>query len=217
MILKDKVKIIYDVFLGVVLFVVLLCFSVLSVLNCTSIYAQNIEKLNLEEETGLSKEELQKNYNAIIYYNKALVKGELDVPDFDMTEAFREHFRVVKSIFKGIWLCLLTGALILFSNVYWIGKYKRIRFLLWTVVFQNIFLGILIAGCCMGWEWFFTKFHEIVFRNQQWSFDIHQDPLVRLLPEEYFLKCFIIILILYSFFGAICFVIWKLKTKQEQW
>lgn len=194
---------------GLVLCIVLLCGCVLSVLYFTPFYGWNIKGLQLEEITGLTGEQLQENYNQIIHYNNPLVRGEMELSDFDMTEEFREHFRVVKDIFRVIWICFLAGIILLLGCGRWIRKYQLHNYLLWAPVFQVLILGGAGIGLLLGWERFFTIFHEVLFPGQQWRFDPAVDPLIQILPETWFMYCFLLILILYILSGVVCVVLWK--------
>ena len=38
--------------------------------------------------------------------------------------------------------------------------------------------------------------HRIFFRNDYWIFDAETDPVIRMLPEEFFLHCGLLIILL---------------------
>lgn len=201
---------------GLLLCLVLLCGSVLFVLYFTPFYGWNVKGMQLEEKTGLTREQLQENYNQIIHYNNPLYRGEMELPDFEMTEEFREHFRVVKDIFYGIWICFLVGIVLLAGCIRWIRKHQLYEFLLWAPIFQALILAGAGAGMMLGWDRLFTVFHEVVFPGQQWRFDPAVDPLITILPETWFLYCFLLILALYILGGAACVAVWGWRKRRNR-
>ena len=55
-----------------------------------------------------------------------------------------------------------------------------------------VVLGALAA---LNWNAFFIKFHELFFNNNYWIFDPATDPVIRILPDEFFFHCAVVILL----------------------
>jgi integral membrane protein (TIGR01906 family) len=50
----------------------------------------------------------------------------------------------------------------------------------------------LTALLAMNFDRFFIVFHEMLFRNQDWLFDPATDPIINVLPEGFFMLCFLL-------------------------
>ena len=58
---------------------------------------------------------------------------------------------------------------------------------------------IVVAGLLIGFDQFFTLFHEALFPgDSSWLFNPATDPVIWVLPEEYFMHCFIIFFVAYE-------------------
>lgn len=165
-------------------------FSVVLVLSLRQIYYADIRFLNIAEETGFSEQEIRENYDVLIDYN-LVWKGvaELELPSFPMSEHGRVHFEEVKRIFVAVQcICAVSG--VLFLVLVW----KRIRkreygFLKLLSVFLLVIpvvLGVLAAA---NWDTFFVRFHELFFSNDYWIFDPATDPVINILPDQFFAHC----------------------------
>ena len=64
-------------------------------------------------------------------------------------------------------------------------------------------LLIGLGGVLIGFDQFFTLFHQILFvGDDTWLFDPAKDPVILILPETFFLHAFLLFFSLYeSFFG----------------
>lgn len=185
-----------DLLLALLGFCLILSLSVVLILNLRSIYYHDMKALKLSRTYQMTEEEIKENYDALIDYNSLFYQGELSSPSLPMSEEGRIHFEEVKAIFDGLqWLLILSAAL--FLPLAWHQLFKRQNrgFLLLTPVFTGlvgIFAGILAAA---DWEWFFTAFHRLFFRNDYWLFDPLTDPVINLLPDLFFFHCLAGILI----------------------
>ena len=58
---------------------------------------------------------------------------------------------------------------------------------------------IAVVGLLIGFDQFFTLFHEMLFPgDSSWLFNPATDPIIWVLPEEYFMHCFIIFFVTYE-------------------
>ena len=73
-------------------------------------------------------------------------------------------------------------------------------------------LGLLIAA---NWEWVFITFHKLVFQNDYWLFDPYTDPVITILPDEFFMHCAALIMILVLTGSLAFFAAWKKLTKKK--
>jgi len=71
-----------------------------------------------------------------------------------------------------------------------------------------------LMGLLMGFDQFFVLFHTVLFPGDStWLFDPVKDPVIYILPEEFFLHCFILFFVLYEvFFGVM--LAWSRKSNR---
>lgn len=185
-----------DIILALLLMICIICFAVIVVVFCKQIYYFDIDYLNIAHNTGLSKEVIQKNYDILIQYQSIFYQGELNLPDFVMSTTGRIHFEEVKRIFEIIQISFIVTGVISAFMIYKNLKEKEYRFLLLTSLFTIIIPTILGLLASIDFNKVFILFHQIVFRNNYWIFDYTTDPVITILPETYFMHCFIAIIIL---------------------
>ena len=66
---------------------------------------------------------------------------------------------------------------------------------------------VIIALMLVNFEQVFIAFHEVLFRNQDWIFDPNTDPVINMLPDTFFLECFLLFFVL--FFAMLGFIYWQ--------
>lgn len=196
-------------------FLFLFTLSVVLVLNLRTIYYFDIRYQKLEQETGLSEEQIRENYDALIDYNLITKRvKELEFPDFPMSEHGKTHFAEVKRIFAAIqYTCIISGAILL------VVFFKKLRrrdygFLKLTSIVTAavpVVLGVLAA---VNWNAFFVRFHELFFDNDYWIFDPVTDPVIRILPDAFFFHCVVMILLFMVLGCIISGALYALATRK---
>ncbi len=196
-------------------FLFLACFSVTLVLNLRCIYYFDIDYLDLEGQTGYSEELIRENYDALIDYN-LLTKGikELEFPDFPMSDEAETHFKEVKRIFVAVQiLCVVTGVLLFIFLVRKLMRRDYGSLKLISVLTFLIPIG-LGAYAFLNWDTFFVQFHELFFDNDYWLFNPITDPVILILPDEFFAHCAAAILIFLFLGGILCGGLHRLLTRK---
>ena len=97
---------------------------------------------------------------------------------------------------------------------------KRYLSVFSKAILAIIWLPIVIAGVALGigFDAFFTLFHHILFvGDNTWLFDPAKDPVIWILPEEFFLHAFLLFFVLYEGF-AVGLYLWsrKIYLKKEE-
>ena len=153
-------------------------------------YPQEISWLNLSNRVPFQPQTIQHNFNVLMDYLTNPLNQALKMP----------HFAVVKGLFH-----LAQGVAIVTLPIF---------YLFWKQVIQKGFLflyrrGLLImlslplvlglVGIFIGFEQFFTLFHQILFvGDDTWLFDPAKDPVILILPEDFFLHAFLLFFCLYE-------------------
>ena len=183
--------------------------SVVITLNFRPLYYFDIGYFDLVEKTGYTEEMIRENYDVLIDYNSVFFRDALEFPSLPMSEQGRIHFVEVKNIFVFIQAVLLPVSLIgSIIGILALKKQKPAYLKLTSVLSIGLpaLLGILIA---LNWDRFCVIFHEIFFNNDYWIFDYKTDPVIRILPDGFFMHCALMILLLIVLGSLFCFIIYR--------
>lgn len=146
------------------------------------------------------------NFLVLMNYLINPLETKLSMPDFPSSASGLHHFAEVKNLFMLVFF--LTIILIPFT----------IRFIKenLSLVFNNALrvvmlfpLAIGVIAWLIGFDRFFVAFHEVLFRDNSWLFDPATDPIISVLPEQFFMHSFLIFLLIYE---LIFFVIYRRGT-----
>ena len=74
------------------LFLTLITFSITVTINFVPLFSWSIQRYDLVEISGLTKETLLENYRLLLRFLNYLWVSELKLPDFPMSEAGLGHF-----------------------------------------------------------------------------------------------------------------------------
>ena len=175
-----------------------LCISVTITVMFRPLYYFDIDYLDIPQMSGMSEAVIRANYDVLIDYNLLGGPSELNFPDLIMSQQGRIHFEEVKDIFIFMQIFSIAAVILL---VLWIVAWVKKKSLSFKwMKFTGIVIAIIAftCGCALiiDWDWAFTAMHTIFFRNDYWIFDATTDPVIRILPEEFFIHCGIMIIIL---------------------
>ena len=201
-------KKILNTFISFSLAIFIMSGSVILGLRFKSIYYYDISYLNITNMTGLSKEEIKENYDYLINYNLNNSVEEFKLPTLQSSIQGKIHFEEVRNIFQVIKKIFYLSFILSIVGVTFNIKQKNIKFLNTTSI-VTIGLPIILAiPLIINFNYFFIKFHELVFSNDYWIFDPNIDPVINMLPEEVFFHIGILILgfvLLSSILLQICY------------
>ena len=177
----------FHILTGMVLAMFIISAAVTLALNFRFIYYSDIERYGLDEISGFSAEQLKEDYRELIDYNCIWGDGSLDFPHFSLTGDAAQHFREARTLFMffgyGVPVFgLLSVLLIILANKKKLGQtYLAIASFISIVLPTALGVFSLLA-----WDRFFVLFHKISFDNDLWLFDPAADPVINVLPTEYF-------------------------------
>ena len=158
------------------------------------LYYVDIDVLNIEESSGLSKNELKANYDYVITYLTQNKEEEFNLPTLPSSENGKTHFKEVKVIFDKLKIMLCFSILISIIGIILNKKYKRTGYLLTSSIILLIIPVILLIPFLINFDKSFTAFHHIFFNNDYWLFDINYDPIITILPQNFFFHCALLII-----------------------
>ncbi len=199
-----------NVLMGILFTIIAIAVALLITINFKPLFYFDIEHLGLVEFSGFSEEVIKRNYDALIEYCSPFFTDSLKFPDFAASESGLFHFEEVKVIFNFIYMCGLACLFIYIPiSIYKIKK-KSYSFIKVSAATAILLPAIAAALCAINFNKLFIRFHEIVFNNDDWLFNYKTDPVILILPEEFFMHCLIMIIILVIIFSCIMFFIHKL-------
>ncbi len=175
--------------LALVLTIAIIGISVVGTLSFRPLYYHDMKTLEISAYSGYSEAEIRENYDALIDYNMEWKDGELSFPTLPMSESGRIHFEEVKEIFDIFKYLAVFGSVLGVAGIVFMAKKKEYRYLKMTAIVScglPVVLGILVA---LFWDKVFVIFHELFFNNDYWIFDYRTDPIILLLPDEFFMHC----------------------------
>lgn len=203
-----------NVLLALVLTVFIISLAVVVTLNFRQLYYFDIEALNIPATSGYTSDVIKANYDVLIDYNFLLYRGELNFPSLEMSEAGRIHFREVKVIFDAVQIIFIASGVLAIAGSVIKLKRRNYGYLKLAGIF-TIALPVLLGGIiAVNWSFFFVKFHELFFNNDYWIFSSETDPVIKILPDTFFMHAAIMILALVVFCAVISLVCYKILTRK---
>ena len=179
------------------------------------LYPFEISWLNLTNRVHLKSDIIQYNFHILMDYLTNPFNPVLEMPDFPSSESGLHHFVVVKGLFhlaQGVAIVTLPIFYLFWKQVIQKGFLSLYRRGLLIMLSLPLVLGLV--GVFIGFEQFFTLFHQILFvGDDTWLFDPAKDPVILILPENFFLHAFLLFFCLYELiFG--CMYLQSRKTNR---
>ena len=173
------------------------------------LYYFDINYLNISEQNNLTKEEIKINYDYMIDYNLNKISGEFDLPTIKSSPEGKVHFEEVKEIIQNVIKLLIVSLIITIVGIIVNLKNNNIEFLNITSKLVIILPILVSIPMLINFDKTFVAFHELMFDNDYWIFDPSKDPVINILPQEFFFHAglFIVMLILLS--SVILHIIYK--------
>ena len=161
-------------------------------------YYAHIEAFDLERVSGYSEAEIREAYDEVLDYLTLPGKG-FGTGVMPNSHEAEHHFADCKVLFDLNATILLGSGLtlaVLFVmrkkwGPYRIGKHSAPFWAAVLSVTAPIAIGALAA---LDFDRAFVIFHSIFFPGKtNWVFDWYADPIIRVLPQEFFMDCAILI------------------------
>lgn len=192
----------------------LISLSVKFTLNFKQLYYFDIDYLKISQESGFEKTAIIKDYNTLIDYLDPYNKSELKFNTFAMSREGKIHFEEVKAIFIKFnylfWTCLVLGL----ASGFYLFKKRQFGFFKITAYLLLILPITLALPFAVNFDKSFTIFHKLFFKNDYWLFDPVKDPIITVLPQEFFFHCAVLILVMLLILSIMLLICYK-KTKNQ--
>ena len=161
-------------------------------------YYAHIGAYDLEAVSGYSEEEIRQAYDEVLDY-LTLPGKEFSTGAMACSHEAEHHFADCKVLFElndAIWIgsaCILV--LLFLMRKKW-GPYRLGRHSapFWAAVLSVTAPIIIGALAAIDFDRAFVIFHSIFFPGKtNWIFDWYADQIIRILPQEFFRNCAILI------------------------
>ena len=163
-------------------------------------YPLEISWLHLTSRVPFQPQTIQHNFNVLMDYLTNPLNQGLEMPDFPSSASGIHHFAVVKGLFhlaQGVAIVTLPIFYLFWKQVIQKGFLSLYRRGLLIMLSLPLVLGLI--GIFIGFEQFFTLFHQILFvGDDTWLFVPAKDPVILILPEDFFLHAFLLFFCLYE-------------------
>ena len=163
-------------------------------------YLESVDKLEIPETSGFSREEILENYNAVMDFLSPFSNKPFALPTMEYSPSGARHFEDCKPIFNAVYLLGLLAFLALALLVW---RKKLSRNLLRTSGVLTLAIP-MVFGCAIAIDFnkAFVLFHKLFFSNDDWLFDPATDEVITILPEEFFMQCAVLIAVFWLIAAA---------------
>ncbi|WP_429971903.1 TIGR01906 family membrane protein [Fructilactobacillus sp. Tb1] len=199
----------------IVLFTITL--STFFVINANFIYWLVIKYLNLNIKYHVSTQLLMHNLHVMVTFIQNPLVNAMHLWHYKLSNGAYEHFTDVRKLVMLDYLILALSGFYLLICAY----HKTMQTHLWklTDYLKRVMLviGLLMFICLIDFYDVFIYLHRMIFPNHNWVFSPKKDPIIEVLPDQYFLSCFVVwfglvFLLLISFYLA---GKWQIKKKEH--
>lgn len=200
-----------NIFLGVLAAITVICIAISVTVFFRPLYYFDIDRLNIPENSGFTHQECIRNYDVLIDYNLLGGEKELKFPDMVMSMQGRIHFEEVKTIFTVAQIIAAAGGA--FFVVLLIWRRRSYHWMRVSVITSALIAVSTLAAVLIDWQWAFAMMHKIFFRNDYWLFNPATDPIIKILPDTFFMHCGMMIVGIAVLINILFEILYRKKRK----
>lgn len=185
-------------------------------------YYLHIQTMELDVRSGYTQQQIRQAYDDVLDY--LTVPGrEFAVGDFPYSQEGASHFADCKLLFdlNGSVLLVSGAGLLVLGILRRRGKLAPLQLGKRSAAFWGaltaIVLPVVLGGlAALDFDKAFVVFHSIFFPGKDnWIFDYQTDPIIRVLPQDFFMHCAILIGVgVLVFSGSI--LLWEVRRTRLQ-
>lgn len=197
---KPKSSRILSVLLAAAVFLCILTGSIALPIYIRPFYYAHIQALDLPEVSGFTAEQIQSAYDEVLDY-LTLPGRTFGTGDMACSQSAQAHFEDCKGLFDldaGLLLGSI-GCILLLAVLKRLGKTGEYRLAgkssaFWGAVCALVIPVVVGVLAALDFERAFVVFHSIFFPGKDnWLFDWNQDQIIRVLPQQFFMNCAVLI------------------------
>lgn len=206
------------------LVIFMITFSIGIPIYCRFLYYIQINTLDMPAKTGWSYDIIKEAYDDILNFctlpGYPCMTGQLK-----LSADGAAHFADCKVLFSlNFWALLTSGVITL--TLLLLNRFKVISLarpfghgaqLLGAVIAVALPIVIILLVLIVGFDAAFEAFHAIFFPGKtNWLFDWYEDEIIRVMPQEFFLNCAIIVAVALITFSAVLIITEVLLNKRRK-
>lgn len=184
----------FNIFTGFIFLIFFISAGVLFAIHCRPVYYLCMKLFDIAENTGIEASVIKANYNALIDYCSPFFTGDLVFPTFSSSASGISHFEEVKVIFNIFHIAFVVSLIALIFICRHNIKSGRYNFLRTGFIVCLIVPLVLGLACAINFDSAFVIMHKVLFNNDDWLFDPATDPVITILPQNFFFVCALIII-----------------------
>lgn len=163
-------------------------------------------------QVNMSLGTILENYLYLLKYLHSPWMTEFNLPNFASSASGAFHFYEVKKLFEINYICLLVSGIYSGVAIYKLCKTKKFCSLEKTFKYLSFLPIIVIVLLSFFFERIFILFHQVFFDNDAWLFNPSTDPIINVLPQNFFMLCFLQVFIIFQI-GII--LVWYFAKKDR--
>ncbi len=156
-------------------------------------YYGQIDSLQLVEQTGYNRDTIVEAYDGIMDY--LVFRGPYSTGQLPSSAEGEAHFADCRVLFQLDFVVLGVSAVLLAVLIVWCKvKYTYMPRLagkgvcFWAFITITVLFVVVVLWAVVDFYSLFTVFHMTFFPGKtNWVFDIHTDPIVLILPEQFWM------------------------------
>lgn len=189
-------------------------FATFITINSSWIYLVNIFWLKLNIKYQVSETILMKNFYKMIIFIQNPFSNKLSLQKYNLSDNALLHFQNVKSLVVVNNVVLLFTSIILVVLLCNVNFRRNIWRLMEFIKTSWVIIGICFLMVIADFNDIFIYFHEILFRNKDWVFNPKIDPIINVLPDQYFFLCFAVWFLIVIVILGLFYLIGKRQMKR---
>ncbi|MBQ7086349.1 MAG: TIGR01906 family membrane protein [Clostridia bacterium] len=180
--------------LAVVILLSATAFGVLVLHTNDTLYKADVRLLGLTWQTGMDENEIMDNYHAVMDYLSPFNRGEFTLPSLAFSESGAYHFYETRNIFTALYISGAVSFVLMILMLIKLKKRADFRKILGISGILTLIIPIvLLIVIAVDFNAAFIVFHKLFFNNDMWIFDPRLDPVINILPWQFFMHCGIFI------------------------
>lgn len=205
-----------SVIMSIAVALALLTGSIAAPILIRPFYYAQIQPLELESASGLSRDEIIQAYDEVLDYCIG-ASDEFSAGVLPFTASGSAHFADCRVLFIfDLWL--LAGSVIVIVLLKLYDKRRRLPRLgkhgapFWGAAGMAALLALIGIAAATDFDRAFTVFHSLFFPGKDnWVFNAATDPVILIMPEAFFRNCAILILAVLLVISAVIIILDKRK------
>jgi len=188
------------VFLAITTACLVLSASIAAPILCRPFYYAHIDAMELDDYIGLDERYVRQAYDEMMDFCVGLT-DEFSAGILKWSESGRSHFADVKKLFLLDLGVMVVSAALLVGDIFLRSRRKvqPYRFLgrgagFWAAAGLGAVFSVVGILAAIDFDRAFVIFHTLFFPGKDnWIFDWRMDPIILILPQEFFRNCAILI------------------------